>query len=134
MVCNSNNYVVLGQVDAINYTMSSLQALTQANSVRLVRSTVSSDPKKINDLDEDSRTALHWACSTSNYEIVEILTGYDECGVDIKDGAGWTALMIAASVGNDDILKRLIEKGANVNETSSSGQSALYVLAFEIQS
>ncbi|KZZ94811.1 Ankyrin repeat-containing domain protein [Moelleriella libera RCEF 2490] len=47
-----------------------------------------------------------------------------------KDDAGWTPLMISASVPEgEDVLSILLHKGAHVNETNTSGQTALHFVA-----
>ncbi|XP_014650827.1 PREDICTED: 26S proteasome non-ATPase regulatory subunit 10 isoform X2 [Ceratotherium simum simum] len=63
--------------------------------------------------DQDSRTALHWACSAGHTEIVEFLL---QLGVPVndKDDAGWSPLHIAASAGRDEIVKALLGKGAQI--------------------
>ncbi|XP_062440590.1 26S proteasome non-ATPase regulatory subunit 10 isoform X2 [Rhea pennata] len=63
--------------------------------------------------DQDSRTALHWACSAGHTAVADLLLGL---GVPVgdKDDAGWTPLHIAASAGRDEIVKALIDKGAQI--------------------
>ena len=46
--------------------------------------------------------------------------------VNATDGSGATPLMFAALVGNVDIIKKLVEKGADVNlQDSANGWTAL---------
>ncbi|KAG3279532.1 PSMD10-containing [Ictidomys tridecemlineatus] len=52
--------------------------------------------------DQDSRTALHWACSAGHTEIVEFLL---HLGVPVNDKDD------AASAGRDEIVKALLGKG-----------------------
>ncbi|CCD24568.1 Nas6p NDAI_0D02540 [Naumovozyma dairenensis CBS 421] len=66
--------------------------------------------------DSDNRTALHWAISFQNEEIVTYLLSHmKDADVDtLKDDSLWTPIHIASSVGNSNILKQLIE-GRNVD-------------------
>uniref|UniRef100_A0A0G2JZI5 Proteasome 26S subunit, non-ATPase 10 n=1 Tax=Rattus norvegicus TaxID=10116 RepID=A0A0G2JZI5_RAT len=78
--------------------------------------------------DQDSRTALHWACSAGHTEIVEFLL---QLGVPVneKDDAGWSPLHIAASAGRDEIVKALLIKGAQVNAVNQNGCTPLHYAA-----
>ncbi|XP_044248061.1 26S proteasome non-ATPase regulatory subunit 10 isoform X3 [Ursus arctos] len=78
--------------------------------------------------DQDSRTALHWACSAGHTEIVEFLL---QLGVPVndKDDAGWSPLHIAASAGRDEIVKALLGKGAQVNAVNQNGCTPLHYAA-----
>ncbi|XP_038272964.2 26S proteasome non-ATPase regulatory subunit 10 isoform X2 [Dermochelys coriacea] len=63
--------------------------------------------------DQDRRTALHWACSAGQTDVVHFLLGLG-VPVNDKDDASWTPLHIAASAGHDEIVKALIGKGAQI--------------------
>lgn len=54
------------------------------------------DKSQATKMDQDSRTALPWACSAGHTDIVELLL---QLGVPVnyKDDAGWSPLRIAAS-------------------------------------
>ena len=77
---------------------------------------------------QDSRTALHWACSAGHTEIVEFLL---QLGVPVndKDDASWSPLHIAASAGRDEIVKALLGKGAQVNAVNQNGCTPLHYAA-----
>ncbi len=62
----------------------------------------------VNAVDEDERTALHWAAAAGHMEVVEYLT--DKSKIDHQDDAGWTPLMSAASAGHVDVVSYLINK------------------------
>jgi 26S proteasome non-ATPase regulatory subunit 10 len=73
---------------------------------------------------------LHWAASYNRLPIVELLSELKSFDVDAKDGAGWTALMMAASLKDGDALvDLLLQKGADPNERTSRGQTALHFAA-----
>ena len=46
--------------------------------------------------------------------------------VDITDGIGWTALIRAAVSNRTDVVRCLIDKGANMNKQAGSGWTALH--------
>ncbi|KAF2717763.1 putative proteasome regulatory particle subunit [Polychaeton citri CBS 116435] len=47
--------------------------------------------------------------------------------MDARDGAGWTALMMAASLKDaDSLVDALLAKGADVDEKTNNGQTALF--------
>ncbi|XP_036918691.1 26S proteasome non-ATPase regulatory subunit 10 [Sturnira hondurensis] len=73
--------------------------------------------------DQDSRTALHWACSIRHREMG--ILAATEVPVNDRHGAGWS-LHIAASAGQDEIVKALLGKGAQVNAVSQNGCTPLH--------
>uniref|UniRef100_A0A2K6CH87 Uncharacterized protein n=1 Tax=Macaca nemestrina TaxID=9545 RepID=A0A2K6CH87_MACNE len=78
--------------------------------------------------EQNSRTALHWACSARQAEIVEFLL---QLGVPVNDkgDAGWSPLHTAASAGQDEIVKALLGKCAQVNAVSQNGCTPLHYTA-----
>ncbi|KAJ7895111.1 ankyrin repeat-containing domain protein [Mycena leptocephala] len=97
--------------------MSSLSVHTAAqnNQLHVVRSLISENPKLMNALDVDERTALHWAASSGSVDIVRFLVD-KQAEVDIMDNSGWTPLHIAVSAGHDEIAQELVGAGADVNK------------------
>jgi ankyrin repeat protein len=49
-----------------------------------------------------------------------------EDAVHQKDSNGWTPLHEGARAGHLEVVKLLVEKGANVNEVTVYGETALY--------
>ena len=43
--------------------------------------------------------------------------------------AGWTCLMIAASIGHDTLLELYLDAGADVHKRNDTGQTALHYAA-----
>jgi 26S proteasome non-ATPase regulatory subunit 10 len=104
----------------------------RANSTpaNVVESLLNADPKLISRRDDDERLPLHWAASYNRLPIVELLVERKGCDVDAKDGAGWTALMMGASLKDADALVDiLLAKGADVDEKTNNGQTALHFTA-----
>ena len=95
-----------------------------------VESLLNADRKLLSRRDDDDRLPLHWAASYNRLPIVELLseqTGFD---IDARDGAGWTALMMAASLKDGDALvDLLLAKSADVDEKTNNGQTALHFAA-----
>ena len=67
------------------------------------------NPNRIN---ENGYTALIFA---SNARYADVVTSLLNHGADINGGTGWTPLMQAAYDGDENIVKLLLKKGANVN-------------------
>ncbi len=69
-------------------------------------------------------TALHLACQ-SNKETAELVYNCYR-RLDDRDGDGETPLFVAAACNNEDTVRFLLDKGANVRATDRSGRSALH--------
>jgi len=70
-------------------------------------------------------TCLHIASGGGNLECVESLLAHN-AAIDIKESAGGsTALHIAASRGQNKVLKRLLQSGADINERDMLGFTPL---------
>ena len=76
----------------------------------------------------DCSTALHWAASNGNMNIVEILL---DRGIDInsKDTYGNTALHYAAMNGKMNIVEILVDRGIDINSKNNIGWTALHLAA-----
>lgn len=73
-------------------------------------------------VDDDHRTLLHNAVSGANGELVQyILEAGAMKDVNKADEAGWTPLHTASSSGTLAIVKLLLQQGADVHATNSSG-------------
>ncbi|OQR95900.1 26S proteasome non-ATPase regulatory subunit [Thraustotheca clavata] len=77
-----------------------------------------------NALDEDERTALHWAAAGGYLDVVEFLI--EKSNVNHQDDAGWTPLMSATSAGHVEMVSYLLSKGANPNIANENGQIPLH--------
>ncbi|MBQ4875143.1 MAG: ankyrin repeat domain-containing protein [Rickettsiaceae bacterium H1] len=83
---------------------------------------------KINDPDDNDRTALMLAALNGHKEIVELLLQHG-ADFDAKDKEGKTALMLSLLRRNMDIAKLLLQHGANVDAKDKEGKTALIVAA-----
>ncbi|KAK4688032.1 26S proteasome non-ATPase regulatory subunit 10, partial [Tremellales sp. Uapishka_1] len=77
---------------------------------------------------QDGRTPLHWAATTPNLSMTQLLLSYSP-DVEARDAMGWTPLMIATTSGNVEIVTELLNAGANVNAANEKGQTPLHYAA-----
>ncbi|KAI1840498.1 hypothetical protein JX265_008605 [Neoarthrinium moseri] len=98
--------------------------------VAAVESLLNADPKNARRQDDDGRLPIHWAASSNQPEIVQLLAQQKDFDPDVEDASGWTPLMIAASVKDGEkLVAMLLGWGADVNQTNNSGQTALHFVA-----
>ncbi|KAG5655030.1 hypothetical protein KAF25_000235 [Fusarium avenaceum] len=80
-----------------------------------------SDPKLSQRKDDDGRYPIHWAASSNNFDIVQLLANQRSFDADVQDESGWSPLMISASVPDSEaVLKLIISKDADVNLKSKT--------------
>mmetsp|Transcript_9721 Transcript_9721/g.41684 ORF Transcript_9721/g.41684 Transcript_9721/m.41684 type:complete len:251 (-) Transcript_9721:408-1160(-) len=65
--------------------------------------------KAINEKDEDGRTMLHWAATTGDVRIVEILLNYN-AKIDVSDEEGTTVLHSACACDHEKVARILLDK------------------------
>ncbi|TYJ56724.1 hypothetical protein B9479_002494 [Cryptococcus floricola] len=99
-----------------------------ARQIGLARSLLNDDPKLINVKDEDGRTPLQWAATTSSLSMLQLLLNYNP-DLEARDTMGWTALMIASASGHIEIVKELLDAGAKVDSSNEKGQTSLHYAA-----
>jgi ankyrin repeat protein len=68
-----------------------------------------------------------FACVVEQFSLVRTLLSTDRNLVNTSDADGRTALHWAASSGALDIVRLLIDKGAEVNKQDASGWTALHI-------
>ncbi len=104
-----------------------IHAACREGNVQKVQSLLNVDKRLISRRDDDDRLCLHWAASYNRKEVVELLSDTKGFDIDVQDGAGWTALMMAASLKDgDSLVGLLLARGADVNEKTNSGTTALH--------
>ena len=68
------------------------------------------------------------ACSGGHLSIAEILLHHDSNGLlEITDESGWTPLVFASHAGRVNVVRFLLEHGANVHAVATDGRTALMV-------
>ncbi|EEH21138.1 hypothetical protein PABG_03369 [Paracoccidioides brasiliensis Pb03] len=95
----------------------------------VVESLLHANPKLALLKDPDGRLPIHWAVAYHHLPLVELLVATDKFDPDETDASGWTPLMIAASLKNeegDPIIELLLQKEADVNIKSTAGQNAIH--------
>ncbi|MCJ1322088.1 hypothetical protein MMC15_007433, partial [Xylographa vitiligo] len=96
----------------------------------VVESFLNANFRLANQRDDDDRLPIHWAVSYNHQNVVELLVSRRDFDPDVKDGSGWTPLMIAASLRDgDELVDLLIQKEADVNAANYNGQAALHFAA-----
>jgi ankyrin repeat protein len=65
--------------------------------------------------------------SLGNYTVVSELLKCGYRSLEAKNQEGQTAVHLASRMGKDDILKKLIESGANINCRDTAGYTPLHV-------
>ena len=81
------------------------------------------NPKLATLKDDDERLPIHWATSYNHPQIVELLISRRDFDPDVQDASGWTPLMIASSLREEDgLVDMLLSKDADVNMKNYSGQ------------
>jgi ankyrin repeat protein len=91
-----------------------------------IKAFINENQTAINKKDSDGRTLLHWACSGSRQDIVSLLLE-SNIKVDVKDDEGMNELMIAAAVGNLEIVKLLSSKMKDC--VNYAGKNSLFYCA-----
>ena len=82
-----------------------------------------------NAVNNNRQTALHKAVLAESVETVQILKNY-EATVDRRDeSVGETPLMYACRKGTQQIVKLLLEAGADILKVNKQGESALFIAA-----
>ncbi|KAF0483209.1 serine/threonine-protein phosphatase 6 regulatory ankyrin repeat subunit B-like [Gigaspora margarita] len=77
---------------------------------------------EINSLNNNGKTALHWASKNGYTTIVKSLIKY-KAQIDVKDGDDCTPLFFAAEAGHEKVVNKLIKYKADVNYTLSKAVS-----------
>jgi ankyrin repeat protein len=76
--------------------------------------------------DEDMCNFIHYAAGHGECQVVELLIEKMRVPIDIKSGDGKTALHFAAAEGWGDVVKYLVDKGADLNAQDDNGDTPVY--------
>lgn len=104
-----------------------LHEAIEANDLDRVRELIAQG-EPVNSKDEDGRSALYVAALEGHLPVIKQLvgSGADVNGVTVTpDGDRWTPLIIAAYVGNKDIVDFLVSHGADIDTKDNHGYTAL---------
>lgn len=74
---------------------------------------------------KDGRTALMWAVKAGRIDTVQCFLDSDKADLTAKDGSGFTALMHAVYNGHNEIVKNLMNAGADPNFRANNEETAL---------
>eukprot|EP00475_Leptophrys_vorax_P029047 TRINITY_DN4237_c0_g1_i7.p1 TRINITY_DN4237_c0_g1~~TRINITY_DN4237_c0_g1_i7.p1 ORF type:complete len:244 (-),score=55.52 TRINITY_DN4237_c0_g1_i7:60-791(-) len=88
---------------------------------------VESSPSfNINHQDEEGRSVAHWACSSGNEELVDLLFEF-KADFSLPDDAGWTTLHLSSSTGQTLIVEKIVSaKACKLDAKTSAGATALH--------
>jgi hypothetical protein len=79
----------------------------------------------VNMVDEEHKTALHWAAENGQEAIVHILLER-QAKANLRDKSGRTALIMAADCGCEAVVNLLLRNRAGVNVKDNEGRTALW--------
>lgn len=73
---------------------------------------------------------IHQAARKGDLAAIKMLLEKNPALIDIKDSQGSTPLHYAAALGNEEVVKLLLERGANIDAGSSAGDTPLHWAAY----
>ncbi|MCX6558445.1 MAG: ankyrin repeat domain-containing protein, partial [Candidatus Aminicenantes bacterium] len=99
-----------------------------AGDLETVKRLLEQNPKLLQEMDENGRTPLHWACRGVHFDLVKYLV---ERGADVnaRDNGAMAPLHSVASRGHLDAAKLLLAAGARVDAETKGGWTALHLAA-----
>ncbi|MBN2245368.1 MAG: ankyrin repeat domain-containing protein [Candidatus Aminicenantes bacterium] len=108
--------------------LSSAEQIVEAakeGDLQTIKTILAKDSTKLNALDEDKYTPLHWACMRAHWDVAKYLI---EQGADlnIQGGDGGTPMNWAVHHDDVEIVKLLIDKGAKLNIQNQWGMTELH--------
>ena len=79
----------------------------------------------------EGKTPLHMAAATGFLDTVRVILDHEDGTtiLETKDNRQQTALLIAASAGNIDVVNLMIDKGANPRVENKDKESAIHISA-----
>ncbi|VDL80424.1 unnamed protein product [Nippostrongylus brasiliensis] len=105
--------VCAGNVEVIEYLVRKTSPDRQAREIK----------------DRENRSCLMWAVCAGNVEVIEYLVRKTSPDRQARDNHGFTALHLAAMVGNENICKVLVRQGWNLSERDKLDNTPLHLAA-----
>ena len=90
-----------------------------------IKKLVKENPQVVHSVDENGRTALHWACRVDELDIITFLID-QHSDVNKADQNGVVPLHSAAARGNVKACEMLLNNKAQIDKTNSSGETPLH--------
>jgi ankyrin repeat protein len=126
--CDDRN--VLIYVAAHDVTTRPSARKSTEGSVQMLLSTT---PININAKDKTHRTALHWAAASGKVDMVRLLASGDEgrlrARLDVTNNRGRTPLHLATDNNHIEIVRILLDSGADPSLANDGGWTALHIAA-----
>jgi ankyrin repeat protein len=107
-----------------------IQDAAQNGDIEKVEALLKKTPDLVSDRDSCGQTALHWAVSSRQKEIVTLLIA-DKADVNAKSNSGQTPLhyAVAFCFGDTNMVDLLLVNKADVNAKDNSGKTPLHMAA-----
>ncbi|KPA86250.1 putative ankyrin repeat protein [Leptomonas pyrrhocoris] len=86
----------------------------------------------LTECDDQKLTLLHHAAFSGNEVFVKLIleaSATQQVNIDAADAEGWTPLHYTADRGHRNVVKLLLEEGANVNARDTSKRTPLHLAA-----
>ncbi|RMZ84850.1 hypothetical protein DV737_g1027, partial [Chaetothyriales sp. CBS 132003] len=109
-----------------------IHAASREGRLAAVEALLAANAKLRQQRDADERLPIHWAAAYNHVGIVKVLADAPSFDADAADGAGWTCLMMAASLKDDaglDTVGFLLGKEADARLAAATGATALHFAA-----
>ncbi|XP_048254579.1 serine/threonine-protein phosphatase 6 regulatory ankyrin repeat subunit B-like [Haliotis rufescens] len=123
----------IGQVAMVKYILSQnildINSRTKCNrtpgmmaanrSYRNVLAVLVSEGADVSLRDQRGNDILHYTCAGGQVEMVKYVLSLNKVDINRRGQHGWTSVMVAAILGNREMLDCLISKGSNVSLTAN---------------
>ncbi|XP_071094926.1 ankyrin repeat domain-containing protein 17-like [Haliotis cracherodii] len=76
--------------------------------------------------DKRGNNILHYTCAGGQMEMVKYVLSLNKVDINRRGQRGWTSVMVAARLGNREMLDFLISKGSNVSPTANEDTNILH--------
>ncbi len=90
-----------------------------------VKAIAARDPSRVNAVDDEKYTPLHWACIRAHWDVAEYLIEQG-AELNLQGGDGGSPLNWAAHHDHVEIIKLMISKGAKLNIPNQWGMTELH--------